>query len=527
MKKLFVFVLIFFTSISTFAGRGIKTIEKRTALVIGNADYAIGPLNNPKNDANDMADLLKSKGFSVELLINATQREMEIAISQFGKQLKEGGVGLFYYAGHGMQVDGHNYLIPIDANITAEDEVRFESVEANRVLAKMESAGNRLNMMFLDACRDNPYKRSFRSSQKGLGQMDAPRGTLVAFATAPGQVAADGSTRNGLFTHHLLSQISNTSTELGQIVKNVTREVVKDSDGKQIPWRLSSVTGDFYFNINRVDTGDLSSVELSTVDLQSNDLSAPEKELWEMVKKSKETSDFDIYLEAYPNGFFKDEAEERKWMLANNSVSALDSYLSQYPNGRFRKQAEEKRWSIAIRDEQHLTDYLSKYPNSSFASKALLVKWNFVKDSMDSERVENFIKANPKSPYLSHARLRLKNLKSEAARQFVIDERTGLVWMRSETEPLSWKEANDYCEDLSLLAYDDWSLPTLVQLKTAFVIKDRFADIKPADYWSLSPYENTSSGVWAMSFRNGTNYGIRKEYHAHVKCVTSLKQKSQ
>ncbi len=128
-----------------------------------------------------------------------------------------------------------------------EAEIKYESVDANRVLAMMETAGNRLNIMFLDACRDNPFSRSFRSSARGLAQMDAPSGTMVSFATAPGKTAADGDGRNGLFTSHLLKQMNQSDLELGQILKNVTRDVLRDSGGKQTPWRLSSTTGDFFF----------------------------------------------------------------------------------------------------------------------------------------------------------------------------------------------------------------------------------------------------------------------------------------
>lgn len=240
-------LMMFFIVPLAMADRGLQVGENKNALVIGNADYQVGQLANPTNDARDMSGMLKQSGFSVDLLLNADQRSMEKAIRVFGRRLRDGGIGLFYYAGHGMQVKGVNFLIPIGANIGEEAEIKYESVDANRVLAMMESAGNRLNMMFLDACRDNPFSRSFRSSSRGLAQMDAPRGTLVSFATAPGKTAADGDGRNGLFTSHLLKHMSNPGVELGQLMKLVTRDVVKDSGGKQTPWRLSSTTGDFYF----------------------------------------------------------------------------------------------------------------------------------------------------------------------------------------------------------------------------------------------------------------------------------------
>lgn len=222
--------------------------EARNALIIGNSNYATAPLKNPVNDAKGMADVLREKNFTVNLLLDADLRTMEKAISRFGKMLQKGGVGLFFYAGHGMQVKGINYLIPIGANITEEDEIRFESVNAGRIMAKMESAGNPLNMIFLDACRDNPFARSFRSSSRGLAMMDAPSGTLVSFATAPGKTASDGTGTNGLFTGHLLRQMEQPGLELTQMMKRVRRNVMQDSSNQQTPWGVSSLTGDFYFS---------------------------------------------------------------------------------------------------------------------------------------------------------------------------------------------------------------------------------------------------------------------------------------
>ena len=160
--------------------------EARIALVIGNSNYKSAPLRNPVNDAKAIADKLQGLGFKVTLKLDQDQKSMAEAIRVFGNQLKAGGAGLFYYAGHGMQVRGRNFLIPVDADIQNEDEVPYRSVDANEVLSKMETAKNRLNLMILDACRNNPFSRKFRSSSQGLAQMDAPSGTLVAFATAPG-----------------------------------------------------------------------------------------------------------------------------------------------------------------------------------------------------------------------------------------------------------------------------------------------------------------------------------------------------
>ena len=238
--------LIHFTSSPVLAAQ-----ERRIALVVGNGAYKSAPLRNPVNDATDIADALGKLGFSVSLKTDANQRNMKQAIRVFGKQLRKGGVGLFYFAGHGIQVKGTNYLIPIGAQIESEADVEYEAVDAGRVLAQMEEAGNSLNIIVLDACRDNPFARSFRSSGKGLAKMDAPTGSILAYATAPGSIASDGPGRNGLYTSALLKHMTTPGLEIGRLFRQVRIDVLGSSGKKQVPWEASSLTGDFYFNSSR------------------------------------------------------------------------------------------------------------------------------------------------------------------------------------------------------------------------------------------------------------------------------------
>jgi len=226
---------------------GSATGEQRIALVIGNSQYKESPLPNPVNDARAIAKALTAYGFKVAMKENAGQKEMQLAMREFGDALKNGGVGLFYYAGHGMQVKGRNFLVPVDAQIQRGDEVAYNSVDAGQVLDKMEAANNRLNIVILDACRNNPFARSFRSGGTGLAQMDAPVGTLIAFATAPGSVASDGEGQNGLYTQHLLQSLQKPGAKIEDVFKNVRAAVRKDSGGKQIPWESTSLEGDFIF----------------------------------------------------------------------------------------------------------------------------------------------------------------------------------------------------------------------------------------------------------------------------------------
>jgi len=221
--------------------------ERRTALVIGNSNYASSPLKNPANDARDMAKTLEELGFDVIHRENAGKKAIREGIRDFEKKLRGGGVGLFYFAGHGMQVGGKNYLIPTDAQIETEADVEDAAVEANWILGKMEDAGNEINIVILDACRNNPVARSFRSASAGLAEMKAPKGAVIAYATSPGEVAADGYGKNGTYTKYLLKYLREPGLEIGQFFKKVGKDVADETGEKQMPWMDSKFYGDFYF----------------------------------------------------------------------------------------------------------------------------------------------------------------------------------------------------------------------------------------------------------------------------------------
>jgi hypothetical protein len=219
----------------------------RVALVIGNAAYKDASLTNPVNDAVAMAAALREAGFQVQLHTDVDQRALAGAVRDFGDRLRKAQIGVFYFAGHGMQIKGRNYLVPVGAEIQREDEVAYATLDAQAVLDKMETAGNGTNVMILDACRNNPFARSFRSSLQGLAQMEAPVGTLVAFATAPGSVASDGAGKHGLYTGHLLREIRAPGAKVEEVFKRVRAAVRRDSAGKQVPWESTSLEGDLTF----------------------------------------------------------------------------------------------------------------------------------------------------------------------------------------------------------------------------------------------------------------------------------------
>ncbi len=229
----------------------LTKLKNRKALVIGCGEYLhSNPLNNPLNDANSMDNTLVSLGFEVMKKINPTQKELKIVIDEFGANLSDGDVGLFYFAGHGVQVKGLNYLVPIDANLSSEKIVEYDCVEAGRVLANMEDARTSVNILILDACRNNPFERSWGRGlqQRGLATMNAPKGSLIAYSTSPGTTASDGEGENGLYTEALLNHINNKEAPINTMFQEVRLEVMQKSNEEQIPWESTSLTANFYFN---------------------------------------------------------------------------------------------------------------------------------------------------------------------------------------------------------------------------------------------------------------------------------------
>ena len=293
---------------------GSNPPDKRVALVIGNGSYKSAPLKNPVNDARAMATALQGLGFEVIERENAGQRDMNRAITAFNERLMGGGTGLFYYAGHGMQVKGRNYLLPVDAEIESEIAVRNEAIDVDQVLDGMTTAGNPLNIVILDACRNNPFERRFRGGGSGLAQIDAPKGALIAYATAPGKVAADGEGANGLYTSELLRAISEPNLRVEDVFKHVRAHVASATNDLQVPWEASSLVGDFYFKRQADDTP----VELA---------------FWQSVQASSDSHDFQSYLDQYPNGRFA--------ALARNRLRALQTTQQRADETQRRAEAQK------------------------------------------------------------------------------------------------------------------------------------------------------------------------------------------
>lgn len=239
-------ILVFCLLLCLGCPLGGLAAENRVALVIGNGSYPDSPLKNPPNDARAMAEVLRKLDFDVIEIIDAGQKEMRRAIYDFGDKLKKDGVGFFYYAGHGLQVRNENWLIPVDARISSESDIEAESLSASRVLGKMEDMQTAVNIVILDACRNNPFARGWRGMGRGLAMMDAPRGSLIVYATGPGQEASDGDGSNGVFTQYLIQELPLPGQSLQQTILNVRVQVMDATGNQQIPWDASSMTKMFF-----------------------------------------------------------------------------------------------------------------------------------------------------------------------------------------------------------------------------------------------------------------------------------------
>jgi uncharacterized caspase-like protein len=385
--------------------------EKRVALVIGNSAYQTSPLRNPSNDATDMAGRLRELGFEVIERNNITVRQIGGTLREFRQRLSPGAVALVFYAGHGLQIRGENYLPTVDGDINSEEDVPNQSISMKQIMDVLDESKTRLNLVFLDACRNNPYARNFRSADQGLARVSAPSGTLISYATRPGSVASDGTGRNGLYTGELLRQMQATQAPIEQVLKRVVSSVKNSSKGKQEPWMEGSIEGDFCFggcNADAAETAKPGRPPMSSAPrpVPGDD---PDTALWNAVQAGNSVDDYRVYMQQYPKGKYvalarqrlqklQDEqaaielaADEAAWKAAEASgnEAAYQGYLVAYPRGRYAALVAPRiaklKADAAIREENQLWSqaqeatssgpvqaYLDRYPTGRFAAAANL-----------------------------------------------------------------------------------------------------------------------------------------------------------
>ncbi len=401
--------------------------EQRTALVIGNSNYSSGPLKNPVNDATDMAAALRKAGFTVVLKKDANLETMEQAIEDFGNRLKRGGVGLFYYAGHGVQVNGVNYLVPIGAKVNKESDVRFKAIDVGRILAEMENANNGLNIVLLDACRDNPFGKSYRSASRGLSIVsNAPTGTFISYSTGAGQVARDGEGRNSPYTRTLLQYMREPGVPITELFIKVRQKLRKETG--QVPWELSSLEGEFYF---------VPGAKKAAADYVGDE---PQKEEKSTQIQKQESSAF---------ADLKRKMEERR--------EKESQWVKDFEDA---KQMEADSPDMAQKI-QVWRQFLATLPNELTAKGNEIQK----RASNRAEMLEHW-KTIGKTPP--------KEIRSDG--RFiayddgtVLDTRNKLMWAAKDNEyDLNWVSAKSYCDNYRGGGYKDWRMPTEEELKGIF-----------------------------------------------------------
>jgi hypothetical protein len=403
----------------------IAAPERRTALVIGNSAYSSGPLKNPVNDAADMAALLKKLGFTVTLKRNAKLQEMDDAVEAFGNRLKRGGVGLFYYAGHGVQINGTNYLLPIGAKINKEADIKYQAVDANKILDEMAAANNGLNIVMLDACRDNPFARSFRSASRGLAIVSsAPSGTFISYSTSPGNVARDGEGRNSPYTAALIKFMQEPGLTISDVLIKVRTKLKKETG--QVPWELSSLEGKFYFvpdSATREVPGKQTQKE--DVEKPSAPVQPPERSSFEDLKRKMEER----------------REKESQWVKDFEDAKKIENESSNLSE----KIQVWQQFMATLPDERTAKgDEIRKYASTRIEKL---------------ERLRAMGKTLPKE---------IRNDGRFIAYDdgTVLDTKTNLMWAAQDNggSIKDWAAAKSYCDNYHGGEHTDWRMPTISEL---------------------------------------------------------------
>src|SRR5450830_618409 len=277
---------------------------ERVALVVGNSAYQYAPLDNPKNDAVGMAALLTKAGFKVDRQLDTDMGALQEAVARFGQAIRDPHVkfGLFYYAGHGLQQDWHNYLVPVNAQIRSAADVPKQTVDVSELLRYMKEEQGRSFLIILDACRDDPFAGTYKPSARGLSQFDAPVGSLLAYATAPGNVAQDGAGSNGLYTSNLLREFSVEGVRVEDAFKRVRLNVRMASRGQQVPWESTSLEEDLYLFPHPA--------RLLT-EAEKDQLLEKEMKAWQGVKNSDDPEVLAGFIREFPSGSASELAGSR------------------------------------------------------------------------------------------------------------------------------------------------------------------------------------------------------------------------
>jgi len=324
--------------------------DRRVAFVVGNGAYKnVAPLPNPPIDAKAMAGVLRNAGFDVVEGINLTRDKMTERLLEFGKKTQGADVAVFFYAGHGIAVDGTNYSLPVDADIKSEMDIKLGS--AINVGLSLDQTMNdaKVKLVFLDACRDNPFAAKIKATstrsvavQSGLAEMKSGEGTLIAFATGPGQTALDGQEgTNSPFTRALMANITQPGVEIQQAMTQVRAQVNEETNKGQLPWGHTNLTGAVYLNPVATPAGAPPAVAANTPATTTSPASDVELEFWRSIKDSNKPEELNAYLTSYPNGQFKSIALSRIASLENGPSTTTRNLTTGIDPATFNEDANQ------------------------------------------------------------------------------------------------------------------------------------------------------------------------------------------
>src|ERR1700682_3973701 len=324
--------------------------DKRVAFVVGNGAYKnVAPLPNPAVDAKSMAKLLRNVGFDVVEGSNLTRDKMTEKLLDFGKKAEGADVALFFYAGHGIAVNGTNYLLPVDADLKSEMDVKLGAAINVDLTLEQTMADAKVKLVFLDPCRDNPFAAKIRSAkatrsvsvQTGLAEMKSGEGTLITSATGPGQTALDGENgTNSPFTRALMANIASPGVEIQQAMTRVRAQVNEETGKNQLPWGHTNLIGSVYLNPVAGAAGQ--QVEaLNTPAVATSPVSEVELEFWRSIKNSNKPEELNAYLTNYPNGTFKSLALARIASLQDGPSTATRNLTTGIDPAVFTEQADQ------------------------------------------------------------------------------------------------------------------------------------------------------------------------------------------
>jgi len=473
MLKLF--ILIMLLTVSLFANdRALQRIsmqkESRVALIIGNNNYksrSLSKLNNPINDARAIKKILSTRNFEIIYQEDATRKIMRKKLRLFYKKIRNGAVGFLYFSGHGLELDGENFLIPIDATIEEKDDVEDDSISVDSILKKMQKAGNRLNIAVLDACRNDPFSKG---GSGGLAKVET-EGIFVAYATSAGKVASDGRRgTNGLFTKHLIKYMKQDGLGLYDVFKKTRAGVFIESGKSQRPAIYDQVIGEeFFFTLPK--NGTVTSV-----------VAKPSKYSF----KTKAPTHFSLTINTTPY----------------NAKVYITNIKPKYYDGIKLKKGT---YNIKVKRAGYLTK----------EGTIELTRSESINIVLEKEKVVYKAKPKPQKRYSSSKDVTvIDGLMWQDEKYTEAEEQA--YWHYTYGKVQDWKGAINYCQKLTLAGYSDWRLPNKEALKKLY--KKKLKNLVSSVYWSSSVV-SWSEDAWNVYFSDGGMYNVTKSNYYYVRCV--------